>query len=70
MLFGKCSSEAVLATDPFCWLDLKLDEHEATFPKAEWFYKIEDDPQIREGKLGGKWQKIDYLLSVGISERA
>ena len=54
--------EAVLATDPFCWLDLKLDEHEATFPKAEWFYKIENDPQIREGKLGGKWQKIDYLF--------
>jgi hypothetical protein len=54
--------EAVLATDPFCWLDLKLDERYATFPKAEWFYKIENDPQIREGKLGGKWQKIDYLF--------
>jgi len=57
-------SNSVLIVDPFCWLDLKIDKRYRTFPKVEWLSKIESDPQIRQGKLGDRWQAIDFIYST------
>lgn len=54
--------KAVLVTDPLFYTDLKLNPQYPSFSRTEWFSKVEKDPQIREGKLEGQWQKIDCLL--------
>ncbi len=63
-LRNNINPEAVLVTDPLFYLDLKINSKYPTFSRVEWFSKVEMDPQIREGKLENRWQKIDYLLTT------
>lgn len=58
------SPDSTLVTDPLFYTDLKVDPHQSNFSRAEWFSKVEKDPQIRVGKLEDQWQKIDYLLTT------
>ncbi len=33
-----------------------------SFQNADWFYKVENDPEIRDTKYSGDWRNFDYLL--------
>ncbi|MDD3531844.1 MAG: glycoside hydrolase family 3 N-terminal domain-containing protein [Candidatus Shapirobacteria bacterium] len=57
-------TSAVIVTDPLFYTDLKVDPNQPGFGRTEWFSKVEKDPQIKEGKLEGQWQKIDYFLTT------
>jgi hypothetical protein len=55
-------TNAIIVADPLFYTDLKVNPSQSKFGRTEWFSKVEKDPQIKEGKLEGQWQKIDYLL--------
>ena len=57
-------TNAIIVTDPLFYTDLKVNPSQPKFGRTEWFSKVEKDPQIKEGKLEGQWQKIDYLLTT------
>jgi len=56
------SSQSVLIIDPIFYTDLKVSSQNQNFPNAEWVSKAEKDPQIKEQKLEGRWQNINYIL--------
>lgn len=56
--------------DDFCFSDLRLAKGEnKAFNNAEWFWKVEQDKEIREDKLANDWRKIDYILLSGEMRR-
>jgi beta-glucosidase-like glycosyl hydrolase/4-amino-4-deoxy-L-arabinose transferase-like glycosyltransferase len=63
--FGKeiIPKDAFVAIDDFALIDFRLDpSDEKGFSNVEWFAKIENDPEIREKKLGNNWENIEYIL--------
>lgn len=57
-------SSATVAVDDFAFLDVRLpgNASEPAFPKAEWYSKVENDPEIRQTKLNDNWRSLDYLM--------
>ena len=52
-----------IAIDAYALVDIR-DPHsvnEKTFPNADWFYKINRDPMIRDEKYGADWKNFDYI---------
>jgi 4-amino-4-deoxy-L-arabinose transferase-like glycosyltransferase len=58
------ASYEFVVIDNFAFMDLRLPRKagDRVFPNAEWFYKVEKDPEIRDDKLAGDWRNIDYIL--------
>lgn len=54
----------VIIADNFALVDLWDSEYynEKSFKNADWFYKVENDPAIRDDKYHGDWKNFDYLL--------
>jgi len=52
--------EAVIVSDFAFWVDLRLAE--PNFSNVEWFYKVELDPTIKQGKLKGEVKNVDYII--------
>lgn len=36
-------------------------KNDKVFPNADWFWKVEKDPAVLEGKLGNNWRNISYI---------
>lgn len=59
-----------LDKDAFIVMDdsLYVDLHEPgyindkVFKNAEWSWKVEEDPDIKLGKLAADWRKVDYIV--------
>jgi beta-N-acetylhexosaminidase len=55
--------DAVIALDDFALIDFKLGGKDGSrFANADWFSKLENDPEIRDNQLGNQWERLDYLL--------
>ncbi len=55
--------EASIAIDSYALVDIR-DPHninDKTFPNADWYYKINRDPVIRDKKYQSNWQNINYI---------
>lgn len=44
------------------WLDLRNDS-KPEFANADYFYKADYDPDIKNGKLKNDWQNVDYVVA-------
>jgi endo-1,4-beta-D-glucanase Y len=55
----------VIALDQ-TWLDLNhpRDKSNKVFKNSEWFFKFDEDPQIKKEILENKWQNLDYLIAT------
>ncbi len=64
-------SQDFIVIDNFAFTDFRLSkkEDDKKFFNTEWFWKVETDPEIREGKLKNEWQNIDYILLSGEMRR-
>lgn len=56
-----------IAIDDFAYVDLKLGDKR--FTNAEWFWKVEQDEEIKEKKLKNDWRNISYILLSGEMRR-
>lgn len=52
-----------IAIDDSIWVDLHEPGlfNNKVFKNAEWSWKIEKDPEIKDSKLGNDWGKIEYM---------
>lgn len=51
-------SESYIVIDSYAYLDLKKD---GMFPNADWYYKLQYDPEIQK-KFGDGFKNVEYLL--------
>lgn len=56
-----------IAIDDFAYTDLKLGDKK--FTNAEWFWKVEQDEEIKDKKLKNDWRNISYILLSGEMRR-
>ncbi|MCL5090725.1 MAG: glycosyl hydrolase family 8 [Patescibacteria group bacterium] len=58
------SPESYLITDNYAYTELHDPGFINTkvFKNADWFWKLDYDPEIIEQKYQGEWQKINYLV--------
>lgn len=58
------NEDQVIIADNFALVDLWDEGYykEKAFKNADWFYKVENDPAIRDTKYQGDWKNFDYLL--------
>lgn len=56
--------DQVIIGDNFALVDLWDARYykEKSFKNADWFYKVENDPEIRDIKYNADWRNFDYLL--------
>lgn len=54
-------ANSFVVIDAYDWVDLHDTSFGKTIPGAHYYWKVEEDPTIREGWLGGDWRRIDYL---------
>lgn len=56
--------DQVIIADNFALVDLWDARYYngKSFKNADWFYKVENDPEIRDIKYNGDWRNFDYLL--------
>jgi len=55
--------DANIVIDDDLWVDLhERNDQWPVFPKAHSHWKVEDDPEIQVGVLGGDWRNIDYIV--------
>ncbi len=57
--------DSTMVIDMFAWPDL----HEPTvpapsFPRAEYYWKVEEDPAIRSAILKDDWRNVDYVMAT------
>ena len=50
---------AFVVTDMYAFIELR-----ETMPKANYYWKVDRDPEISDGLLGNDWCNIDYLLAT------
>lgn len=55
--------ESAIIIDSYALVDIRDPKNinEKTFPNADWFYKINRDPMIRDDKYHADWQNFDYI---------
>jgi endoglucanase len=55
--------DAYIVIDNYMYVDLKEKGYvnDKTFPNADWFWKISYDPEVKEGKYGGDFKKVEYI---------
>lgn len=53
-----------MVIDNFAFVDMRIlkNKDKKVFPNADWFWKVESDPEIRKEKLKDNWKNIDYIL--------
>jgi hypothetical protein len=58
------SENSVVVVDDFAFLDLRLkrNDNDKAFINAEWYSKVENDPEVRYEKFYNNWKNIDYLM--------
>ncbi len=58
------NEDQVIIADNYALVDLwdKAYFTRKSFVNADWFYKVENDPEIRDKKYGNTWKNFDYLL--------
>jgi endo-1,4-beta-D-glucanase Y len=54
--------ESGIATDMYAWLDLQQPATSPRFELAHYYWKLDQDPEIRNGVFGNDWHRIDYLV--------
>ena len=56
--------DAFLVMDDSIYVDLHEPGfiNDKVFKNAEWSWKVEKDPEVREEKLGNDFRKIDYII--------
>ncbi len=60
-----------ISIDFYSYLDLSENSHpnDPTFPNADWFWKVELDPDVREKKLQNNPANLDYIMMTAEVER-
>lgn len=55
-----------IVTDNYLWLDLNAPENPSgkVFPNAEWYWKVERDPAIKDGMFGNDPALVDYVIQT------
>lgn len=56
--------DAKIVIDQSMWLDLHAAPDGQEFPNAHYYWKVSDDPAIRNGVFGGDWRSIDYVITT------
>lgn len=56
-LQANVSHGAFVVTDMYAFIELR-----ETMPKANYYWKVDEDPEISKGLLKNNWCNIDYLL--------
>jgi 4-amino-4-deoxy-L-arabinose transferase-like glycosyltransferase len=60
---GHLSPETSIVTDNYLWSDLHAGPgSHGGYQLAHYYWKVEKDPEIREGVFENNWQNVDYLL--------
>lgn len=64
-LQSRVSRESYLIIDDALWVEFRRPPNGLPgFPKAHYYYKLESDPEIRDGIFHGNWRNVDYLVST------
>jgi hypothetical protein len=55
--------DSAIAIDAYALVDIRdpRSVNKKTFPNADWFYKINRDPMIRDDKYNADWRNFDYI---------
>lgn len=53
-----------LIIDQAMWLDLHSSENGPVFPYAHWYWKVDLDPEIRDGVFAGRRDTVDYVITT------
>lgn len=55
--------DSAIAIDAYALVDIRdpRSVNEKTFPNADWFYKVNRDPMIRDDKYNADWKNFDYI---------
>lgn len=48
--------------DNYMWTDLRKG---GDFGRAHWYWKVELDPEIKQGVFLGDWRYVDYIVTTG-----
>jgi len=52
-----------MVIDAYLWTDLHDPANgQAGFDRAHWYWKVDQDPEIREDVFAGEWRNIDYVM--------
>lgn len=64
-------SDSHMAIDFYAYLDLtyRQADGQSTFQNADWFWKVELDPDITEKKLGNDFRNVDYVMITAEVQR-
>lgn len=56
-------SQTHIIIDNYAFIDLREERYpgDKTFPNADWFWKLDYDPAVREEKYNYDWRKIEYI---------
>ena len=56
--------ESAIIVDSYALVDVRdpRSVNEKTFPNADWYYKVNRDPEIRDVKFRGDWRSFDYIM--------
>jgi hypothetical protein len=58
-------TQSGLVIDMYAWLDLQAPPPgQPSFDLAHYYWKVQQDPSIRDGVFGNDWHNIDYLLAT------
>jgi endo-1,4-beta-D-glucanase Y/4-amino-4-deoxy-L-arabinose transferase-like glycosyltransferase len=57
-------SQSYLIIDNYAFIDLREPRFvgDKAFPNADWFWKLDYDPAIRDQKYNRDWRKIEYIV--------
>ena len=54
-----------IVTDNYMWTDLHDGYHGTViFPRAHYYWKVDEDPAIRNKVFHGTWRTVDYVIST------
>ncbi len=56
--------ESGMAIDQAMWLDLQAPESGPVFPHAHYYWKVDNDPEIRDDVFGGDRRNFDYVITT------
>ncbi|HUW24712.1 MAG TPA: glycosyl hydrolase family 8 [Patescibacteria group bacterium] len=57
-------AQAYIVIDNYAFIDLRESKSpgDKAFPNADWFWKLDYDPAVRDQKYGRDWGKIEYII--------
>ncbi len=56
---------STVVIDMFAWPDLREPTAAAPrFSRADYYWKVEEDPAIRDGVLANDWHNVDYVMAT------